>query len=77
MKPRVLNRLIRYRRLLKVEGLRRRRIYDPEWTSEVGLTVHSLEVVRVFRCAEVAELVGVTPRMVRILAAEGRSSPAT
>lgn len=69
---RKLNRLIRDRRFLTVEGLSRLRIYDPAWIAAVGLTVNDLEDVPVFRCCEVAVLLGISPRMVRGLAAEGK-----
>ena len=69
MSRKTLTRLIRIRRLLTVERLRRLRIYDAEWTAAVGLTVHNLENVPVLRYGDVAALLGISPRMVRALVA--------
>ena len=63
-----LKALIRAGRIRTVEGLRPMRIYDPEWVAAVGLRPASTEHIPLLRCAEVAELLNLSPREIRYMA---------
>ena len=55
-----------------LKGTGRLRILDPRWTALAGLTLGSVEDAQIFKSAEVATLLGVTPRMVRYLSGQGK-----
>jgi len=69
---RMLKRLIQEGRVKAVEGLKPLRILDPRWTTLAGLTYRNIEDAPVFRGAEVAGLLNLSPRMIRHMATWGK-----
>ena len=62
----VVKNMIKMGRVKVVPGSDPMRVYDPEWSAAVGSTIMTVADVYILKGVEVAELLGVTDRAVRM-----------